>query len=630
MPSQQPDLSISPDFNPTFIIEAHPASQAVQGTHQNPPSLDVFQLAYEKFGVMNSYVEFEINYDNNVSGWLSLLGMTVHRFFVPDGVGNKNIVPVLGDISNLPNGNYTAEINFTAYADDLNGLSAILYGFTTYTVQLEISGGNVVALGFSQPKYHVVFNRQTGILSGETAVTVANPANLDLGFAAEHFQSVSHVQTAFTITGQDLATDPTLPDSGLVDVFAYLKKPDGTNVSSAIISLAIVKNGEISINPTSLNFQINKAQSPIATQTLNILNPLNSDYTLEGPPWLSFSANSGNTSGPVTVSANGSTLLTGGYSGNVLLKYGTKTITIPVTLSVIGFIKFQANAGDFCKDVPPVFLNRQNAAGKFVRVLMEIDFGTETKTNSYLLPYVNDKAEFTLGEKVHKMFPNIREQFFTQNIPAGYRNSAIVKLTVTELSSDYATLLTESITGIKLFPGKKPLGYPLLTNHLHRSRKRRNEIFVSQVSGDAIELQKLQNFSGPKISSAGKEIKLYDFPENFVNVLIQWENQNLAIEWAGFSGEYKISPEYSHLYSRSIFGLQNEKYDTQKGRIITLNTGFILKEEQKMICEIIESACVFLKIEGVVYRAFATTQKITELESEAEVISKDLEFLIVE
>ena len=56
---------------------------------------------------------------------------------------------------------------------------------------------------------------------------------------------------------------------------------------------------------------------------------------------------------------------------------------------------------------------------------------------------------------------------------------AVISGTVEELDADYNIKNSETLTEIKFFAGKKPLGYPVLTNNLVRRRSADSKVIFS-------------------------------------------------------------------------------------------------------------------------------------------------------
>ena len=122
-------------------------------------------------------------------------------------------------------------------------------------------------------------------------------------------------------------------------------------------------------------------------------------------------------------------------------------------------------------------------------------------------------------------------------------------------------------------------------------------------------------------------IDIIAFPDQNRQNFIQFLNNNLVPEWFVFSGKYKITDDFEHVYD--TFQIDGQKYDTTEIQKLTIETGFVLKEESTLIKEIIKSKLSFLKLEGEIYRSFCISTKLVELEAELNLINYELEFLIV-
>jgi hypothetical protein len=254
-----------------------------------------------------------------------------------------------------------------------------------------------------------------------------------------------------------------------------------------------------------------------------------------------------------------------------------------------------------------------------------------TKENIYFIPYSSNKAEFDLGEKVHNHFPKYKGDYF--DIPTGTElfKEIDVKILAEELDSNYEVKYSETLSNIKLLPGKKPNAYPLLSNFLFRKRNRKSILLNSEVVNDTVLLRKTESADNiDSITYQGTEVKYYELPSQYNQIHLHFENGNIAPEWFTLTGEYKITNDVSHVYAKNIFKAQNEKYDVSKVKTLSINTGFFIKEELKLINEMVESTLCYVIIEGVKYRCFATTAKLSLIDSTEELLDRDLEFLIVE
>ena len=107
-------------------------------------------------------------------------------------------------------------------------------------------------------------------------------------------------------------------------------------------------------------------------------------------------------------------------------------------------------------------------------------------------------------------------------------------------------------------------------------------------------------------------------------------NSNLVPDWLTITGDFKISDDYTHTISRNVISGNEEKFDSEKTKTLTINTGFILKSELEILDEIAESKLIFIEINGKYYKGILTTNKISKEDSTEELIARDLEFLITE
>ena len=406
---------------------------------------------------------------------------------------------------------------------------------------------------------------------------------------------------------------------------------DGSFVYAFTTKLIIV-DGNIVVLPTSLEFEVFKGED--VTKQLQVANPYGLNFEITTLPiWLSASALTGNTSTSIGFTTISASLAAGEYEGDIVFTCDDQSITINVTLIVKEFIIID-DSSDFCLDIAPVIVNKKNESATFVNMLIEVTYEVLNEIITLeipcIQPYFENQAKFELGQKLHRHFPRIKRELFnyTDDFLA---KKIIANITVQELSADKEVLLSENITGLKFFPGKKPKAFPLLSNFLHRKINPSSLYFNSVVSEDIITLEKDEaRIEDSPLIFDDREITLYEFPKVFSPIHVQWENQNLMPEWFTFTGEYEINPEYNHIYARNIFNAQNEKYDFTKVKTLVIDTGFHLKAEKPLIEEMIDSKISFMEIEGKIYRCFNITKKYTTISSSEELISSSLEYLIVE
>lgn len=597
----------------------------------SPPAVTNLLITIDEFVDPVAVVMFQLNYTNSSVEWLSAPD-NPYGYISHNGSSGR-LQLVLQNLDLMDNGSFEAVVQID-FENSEGGHVTTLYAY----VNLVLSGVVPNTIATDKATYELVFNRATDELTGDVAVGINNNTeSLLLKFwqNGSIFASAENFTTGFNLAENPaipMATNPALPETGSVTIPAKILKQTGEFVSGFNINLVIVDGG-ITVQPESLYFEVFKGSSG-KSAVLTVTNPLGVDFTVTAfPAWLTLDDEDGNTSQNITVMTETGRLPVGTYSGIIRFEYNSNFLEIPVTLDLKAFIIIDESK-DFCLDLPPVKVNRKSEGAKFVRIIMTAVYKvlgvTSTFEKVYQTPYFLDVASFELGEKLHRHFPRAKRHFFDET-SLNFMENIVASIKVDELNANLEVLFTESASGIKLFPGKKPLAYPLLSNFIHRKKNEGAIIFTSIVDGETVELTKTAESAlvNPLILGT-TQINFYDFPKSYAPVHVQWENQNLSPEWFTFTGDYKISPDYNHVYARNIFNAQNEKYDFSKVKTLTIDTGMMLAVERLLVSEMIESKISFIKIEGKIYRCFNITKKNVEIDSTEELIARSLEYIIVE
>ncbi|HRZ98007.1 MAG TPA: hypothetical protein P5084_10650, partial [Paludibacter sp.] len=577
------------------------------------------------------YAQFQIDFQNSTIPWL-IAPEHPDSSFIDISTGSGFLELDLANIDLLPNGNFLAIILV-----ELSGIDGLIRTINA-RINLSLTGIPPSQISTDKSTYNLVFNRDTNELTGETAVGIINnndPIQLKFWQNQIVFAPAENFTTGFTLADNpttSLATNPVLPATGSISIPAKILKQTGEFVQGFTINLVIVDGG-ITVQPTSLYFEVFKGSAE-KSAVLTVTNPLGVDFQVtEFPEWLILDDLDGNTSQNINVTTETDLLPVGTYNANIKFEFNDDFILIPVTLDLKAFIIIDESK-DFCLDLPPVKVNRKSADAKFVRITMTSVYKvlgvTSTFEKVYQTPYFLDVASFELGEKLHRHFPRAKQHFFNET-EFVFMENIVASIKVDELNANLEVLFTESASDIKLFPGKKPAAYPLLSNFIHRKKNENAVIFTSEVDAEEVIFKKTaeNDLVNPLIIGAA-EINFYDFPKTYAPVHVQWENQNLVPEWFTFTGDYKVSPDFNHIYARNIFKAQNEKYDSSKVRTLLIDTGMILAKERELISEMIDNKLAFIKIEGKIYRCFNITKKNVEIDSSEELVARPLEYLIVE
>lgn len=641
MPAQVPIIDPgdgSGNSSPYFLLNPNQFSENLYwNANQEKPLPNNLTLNLQYYLVSNPTIVFDIYYSQPVVPWLGLVGSSVNgnSINVAGGLIKNLTIQLLTAIDDFPNGVYEAEIVFQASAKYMNNIS--LYDISSYYVTLTISNNDSASIKVDKLQYNVFFNRSTNVLNGETLVSILNNSTpIQLKFLADNFATKNNLTDTFNIENFGIETNQNLPSQGNVNILGGLYKTDNSRIANVNINLAIGLNSDIFADKNNLTFNINKATPQTANESIYITNPESKNFEITTPVWLISTVFNGlSSSGFIKLTTISSADISGGvHTGNIIISYDNKVITIPVVLTVVSFSSFQVST-KFCLDIPEILFNRMNAVARLVRVTISAKYnlaGIETiKENVYAQPYVNEKASFRISDKIHSQFPRYKSDLFSIGNDFELMKNALVDLKFEELDVNYNILMTETISNLKFFPGKEPLGNPLLSNFLHRKRNKKSVFFNSKIVGESIIVDKMETTDNiDELTFGTNKVKYYELPRNFNSIDVHFENENLSHEWLTFSGEYKITAEFSHTYAKNIFKSQNEKFDFTKTKLLTLNTGFFIKQELYLMEKLVESKLVFMKINGKVYRCFSTTQKLILDDSTEELLGRDLEFLIVE
>ncbi len=630
--------------------DAFPIFQTVNWNRAEPfPGFqDINIVSYEGADSLR----FDISYFATAVNWLSIGGQSSIGYLDP---WDTNPIPATINIAGLPNGSYKAIVQFNW--TPVEGNDFVLRG----EFYLNITGTPPNQITTDKTNYNVLYNRETNTLSGETHVSIVNNTALD----PLAFETIGTLFNELTATEEfDLEEDPAfplltnseLPVSGTVTVSCKLRK-SGVFIYGFTVTITVINDEDILVAPESLSFLLRKGFNETKSATLSLTNPLNKAFTITAPDWLNLSATSGSASAEITVTTdNSDTFAVGDISGNIVISYDAKTTTVPVFLSVIAFIDINVSEHNFCLDDVILKAYKMTETARFVRITMQMKFTTaegETNVESvYLVPYFENKISTNIGEKIQNYFPVFQNHLFEAD-ETNFDNRLIYKaasvvLKVEELDINYNVLLSNSLPAADFYAGNKPKLFPLFTNFDVRRKYAGSTFFFSYLAELAVPADFTTQAVSPNAAGA-KEVHavmlqedgvleeaplklnlgvdLLPFPTEESQAVLQWLNNNLVPEWMILSGTYKVDDAFDQL--NDSFQLNGQKYETTETQKLTISTGFILKEETDLIKEIIKSKLAFIRLEGKIYRVLPSSQKLTELERQKNLINYELEFIIV-
>lgn len=584
---------------------------------------------------------------------------------------------VFDHLTDFAPGNYQCELSFDLYGKNSSGNYVLLDNRYSW-IDLSIIGNQGTVIKTEKSVYTIVYNREDNVLGGENLVSISNntlPENLKFSSSGNVLQTIENIHSDFTILGNSanpLISNQSLPTEGTVMIEGYLSKwIPATSMWQKIqtfqIKLVIV-NDNIVITPTSVELSVIRSQNITKQFTMTVANPLNKSFTVITPDWLTIDHNSGNSTTDLVVTTIPSGQLNiGSKVGNIVISYDNKEKVLPVKITVIDFVLSTITDDfNFCLDNKSLFLQKRMDAARYIQANINVKMVCGTRTENISLPitipYFQSKCEIKIGEKVQAHFIKYVDNILRDAIAPTMANNrflfkpAEITGTIKELDVDYIELYSENIQPFKLYPGRKPIGFPLLSNHLQRSRREGSSYLFSYVNtsisvnnfldvnlppnyfdADTVEVVKIEDHenklffpSKKSISIINKKLEIITLPLGANVINVQFINSNLSAEWATFCGEYKFTNEFTHKYSQNVINNLKEKFSTENIRTLSFNTGYILKSELALLEELIYSKICYFKIDGRYYKGFSLQQKLTGVDSTQELIQADLEFIVTE
>jgi hypothetical protein len=125
--------------------------------------------------------------------------------------------------------------------------------------------------------------------------------------------------------------------------------------------------------------------------------------------------------------------------------------------------------------------------------------------------------------------------------------------------------------------------------------------------------------------------KLYKiFPEGYYSNFIEWENEYKLKSAMEFTGSYDIKNDFDNRNQTLVQRLVEivKKLESNKSSKLTINTGYLLKSDIASVESLCRSPRAALLLEGRIINLVPVQKTIVSVDSDAELISFDVEFEI--
>ncbi|MET3035802.1 hypothetical protein ABXT08_06865 [Chryseobacterium sp. NRRL B-14859] len=611
--------------------------------------------------VYNNYTNFRFKVKKNIaSGAVDFVNLSSIKL-VGDTFNQTNLITerVFCDFQNLDNlsvGNHMQPIIIEAYGIDSNNQEHFVESYYT-EISITVQAGT----GISTDKnvYNLTYNKADGLLSGDDKIIVfvADPVTVTatepfINLTQESVNSQRHLKFQNNTVIQNKAVGTY---SGTVTLQI------GSILKNVTVNLEVINDTTVFyVNPSVFNTSLQKNLSETKQFSSSISNPNNLTIIVESKP--SFIDTAVISNGVLNfTTVNSSTLSVGNYSGEIILRAGTVTKKVTINISVVQAISHDFSGSNyyFAKDANKVILNKTSSSSTYVKMTLKMffnGFGEQyQEEEEYTFPYFKGAVEIYPGDEVQDFFINAKN--ITTSLDPVYQYSlALVEMTFHEMNELDEVQSTFILDNIYFAPGRKPKCFPVFTNYPVRSTYNQSVIKLSvDRLSEKDELNKLYTqYTFPKPAHASKfnidqftflrssfrpdlkrkiissnVLQFIPLPEPEKIIHIEWENDNFVFDWFSASGEIKISVDIDNVIGESDEYLE-EKFDRVERKTLTVNTGWILKEEVDLISDLLKSRLCFIYAEGIRYKVFPITNKNELKDSGKNTYSMDIDFKILE
>jgi hypothetical protein len=465
-----------------------------------------------------------------------------------------------------------------------------------------------------------------------------------------------------------------------------------TNTTGAIITITNVEEEippvENVVSPESINFYVNKSSDIVGSKTLEIQTEVGWIVTNDLPLWLEMSELFGTGSSTLNLTpVNYSELEPGTYEFTLNIEIGDDYFDVFIKLIVSEILENPFNNENIYFTKEDVYLKfNSEKVNSYIHFSVDIKiFEINTNTpityeREYNLALFKGKGEFHVGDIVEGLLNEINAlKDFVPDYKSNYvkKQNRPTEVEVTFQEKDYLTndILTEGIIdAIKMLKGYRPfitagqlalltvsqqeitritpdsvigtsfvyIGTPRIIVKLNNTvledfevDETANEIvysyyrFINSLKpGDSIEIIIVNDLET-------RTQRFLVFKRGLENTYLFFENKNGMIEPYEFSGRRRVNSAIKHTTTTKLKNRvkYEKKVFTENQQGLIINTGQLLKTDQRIITAIIESKnvwCSFDNPEGPYFQIDATTTKLTNQDTDTSEESFDIEFNILE
>ncbi|WP_035108754.1 fibronectin type III domain-containing protein [Flavobacterium denitrificans] len=292
----------------------------------------------------------------------------------------------------------------------------------------------------------------------------------------------------------------------------------------------------------------------------------------------------------------------------------------------------------------------------------------KSTTLEYKIPLFNNKADFLLGEVVDRSMPRMKQI----NLRSLYQyKAAIVSLNIKEVDIDTESTISENNIGpIKFVSGFRPqtvenncafleiynlprsvsaLGYGFINmilpigTHTFKVLKNKEEVdefSIDIISGNIISRAlRMYNYECKEgdiiecIMPANPSLNksFYVLPDGLFTNYIAFEDEYRLKTIIEFTGNYSFPMEFETIINKvqNLSVIRNNKVSSTKSPTLTMNTGFLLEEEEVMIESLHDSKRAWLIYgENKAIELVPNSKKFTSMDGSREYYEYSIDFIM--
>lgn len=590
----------------------------------------------------------------------------------------------------IPDGNYSANVwvQFSGESSGDLQYPTPYDDFGTFQVYLSVNAGiSGFSVSPNFANFHIAKNlslnpTQDLVFTSPAAFTISGSDK----FLVNGNPLPYNVSANSTVT---LSVNNTIRQlqNGVYDYLLQLKNGN-YNYGQLPVKVVLTNTNDLEIFPSELKFKGIKGISEPAWQNLYIYDPVG-DAVIEIPDFIrhEFVSNDNGFKIYSIKPKESNSLKPGDYSGEITFTSGNKIVKTNVYYTLDGLYNanYERNYHFTLDSEKLVLAKAIEDQTTFLRLSLNLKFydfkGVETKIDNRELDFFfyNSRVEFDPGELIHEMFDHYNnsanERFNELNVSTGlvpqYQFASIyfevseIEFTTLEVKNSYVIptqfyvkgrrpevnldncILTQRSGHFTRITTNSLISFNFIKYDSGNLILKKNDVAIDlpidspgdeipqgsdvRIFGGIIKVSDIKNVKENDILelSFGAQKLYYNVEEPGINSInVFYKNQWNLLSSYELTGEFIIESEYERITTTNFKNwVETTKtlYSSKKQNI-KITTGFIPRENTRIIAEILDSQKAFLVINNFTYEVRCISTKLTNQNTKKNLVDHELQF----